>query len=85
MGGTKPYAIQTPLGLYYIVIPKKNNKRSLKKIGNKGKTAGLTSTSRTEENIQKVHDIIMFDRRRTIDELKGNKWNFLKFMPKKHN
>ena len=29
------------------------------------------STSRTDENIQKVRDVIMFDRRRTIDELEA--------------
>ena len=36
------------------------------------------STSRTDENIQKVRDVIMFDRRRRIDQLEamtGVSWN----------
>ena len=31
--------------------------------------SGRPSASRTDENIQKIRDAIMFDRRRTIDEL----------------
>jgi len=33
--------------------------------------SGRPSTSRTNENIQKTHDAIMFDRRQTIDELEA--------------
>jgi len=33
--------------------------------------SGCPSTSRTKENIKKIHDAIMFDRRRTIDELEA--------------
>ena len=33
--------------------------------------SGRPSTSRTEENIQKIRDAIMFDRRGTIDELEA--------------
>jgi len=33
--------------------------------------SGRPSTSRTDENIQRIHDVIMFDRRRTIDELQA--------------
>ena len=33
--------------------------------------SGRPSTSRTDENIQKIRDAIMFDRRRTIDELEA--------------
>ena len=33
--------------------------------------SGLPSTSRTDENIQKIRDAIIFDRRRTIDELEA--------------
>jgi len=33
--------------------------------------SGCPSTSRNDENIQKIHDVIMFDRRRTIDELEA--------------
>ena len=33
--------------------------------------SGRPSTSRTDENIQKIRDAIMFDRRRTLDELEA--------------
>ena len=33
--------------------------------------SGRPSTNRTDENIQKIRDAIMFDRRRTIDELEA--------------
>ena len=33
--------------------------------------SGRPSTSRTDENIQKIRDAIMFDRRRTINELEA--------------
>ena len=33
--------------------------------------SGRPSTCRTDENIQKVRDVIMFNRRRTIDELEA--------------
>ena len=33
--------------------------------------SGGLATSRTDENIQKIRDAIMFDRRRTIDELEA--------------
>jgi len=33
--------------------------------------SGSPSTSGTDENIQKIHDAIMFDRRRIIDELEA--------------
>jgi len=33
--------------------------------------SGRPSTSRTDENIKKIRDMIMFDRRRTIDELEA--------------
>ena len=33
--------------------------------------SGRPSTSRTEENIKKICDAIMFDRHRTIDELEA--------------
>ena len=33
--------------------------------------SGRPSTSRTDENIQKIRDAIMFDCRRTIDELEA--------------
>jgi len=33
--------------------------------------SGRPSSSRTEENIQKIRDAIIFDRRRTIDELEA--------------
>jgi len=33
--------------------------------------SGRPSTSRTDENIQKIRDAIMFDRRRTINELQA--------------
>jgi len=33
--------------------------------------SGRPSTSRTEENIQKIRDAIMFDRHRTIDKLEA--------------
>jgi hypothetical protein len=33
--------------------------------------SGRLSTSRTDENIKKIRDAIMFDRRRTIDELEA--------------
>ena len=40
--------------------------------------SGRPSTSRTDKNIQKIRDAIMFDHRRTIDEsevLTGVSWN----------
>jgi len=40
--------------------------------------SGRPSTSRTDENIQQIRDAIMFDRRRTIDELEtltGVSWS----------
>ena len=33
--------------------------------------SGRPSTSRTDENIQEIRDAIMFDRRRTINELEA--------------
>ena len=33
--------------------------------------SGRPSTSRTDENIQKIHDVIMFDHHRTFDELEA--------------
>jgi len=33
--------------------------------------SGHPSTSRTDENIKKIRDAIMFDRRRTLDELEA--------------
>ena len=33
--------------------------------------SGRPSTSRTDENFQKIRDAIMFDRRQTIDELEA--------------
>jgi len=33
--------------------------------------SGRPSTSRTDENIKKICDAIMFDRRRTLDELEA--------------
>jgi len=33
--------------------------------------SGRPSTSRTDENIKKIRDVIMYDRRRTIDELEA--------------
>jgi len=33
--------------------------------------SGRPSTSRTDENIKKIRDVIMFDRRRTIGELEA--------------
>ena len=39
---------------------------------------GRPSTSRTDENIQKIRDVIMFDRCRTIDKLEtltGVSWS----------
>jgi len=33
--------------------------------------SGRPSTSRTDENIQKIRDAILFDHRRTIDELEA--------------
>ena len=33
--------------------------------------SGRPSTSRTDENIKKIRDVIMFDRRQTIDELEA--------------
>jgi transposase len=33
--------------------------------------SGRSSTNRTDENIQKIHDVIMFDHRRTIDKLEA--------------
>ena len=33
--------------------------------------SGRPSTCRTDENIKKIRDVIMFDRRRTIDELEA--------------
>ena len=33
--------------------------------------SGRPSTSRTDENIKKIHDVIMFDCHRTIDELEA--------------
>jgi transposase len=40
--------------------------------------SGRPSTSRTDENIQKICDVIMFNRRRTLDELEpviGVSWS----------
>jgi len=40
--------------------------------------SGRPSTSRTDENIKKIHDAIVFDRRQTIDEfetLTGVSWS----------
>ena len=34
--------------------------------------SGRSSTSRTDENIQKIRDAIMFDRRQTVDELEAS-------------
>jgi len=46
---------------------------------------GRTSTSRTDENIKKIRDAIMFDRRQTIDELEvlaGVSWSsFQRILP----
>ena len=33
--------------------------------------SGRPSTSRTDENIQKIRDVVMFDHRQTIDELEA--------------
>ena len=48
--------------------------------------SGRPSTSRTDENIKKISDAIMFDSRRTIDEFEGSiDWSFVELMSTNFN
>jgi len=47
--------------------------------------SGRPSTSRTDENIKKIRDVIMFDHHQTIDELDALTWGFVELMSTNFN